>query len=140
MASGVEVPRNQTPRWWRRFIVTSRRKNIFAYIEIAAAIAAESFDHWCAVFDKVKCCVEPVLTPSEAVAHPLFQERKMVVEVPRPGGGTSRQIGNPISLSSHPPQYRHVGREPGQDADEVLAGLGLASEDIARLKAAKVIV
>ncbi len=39
MASGVEVPRNQTPRWWRRFIVTSRRKNIFAYIEIAAAIA-----------------------------------------------------------------------------------------------------
>ena len=39
MASGVEVPRNQTPRWWRRFIVTSRRKNIFAYIEIAAALA-----------------------------------------------------------------------------------------------------
>ncbi len=39
MATGAEVSRGQTPRWWRRFIVTSRRQNIIAYVEIIAAIA-----------------------------------------------------------------------------------------------------
>ena len=39
MASDVEGLRRQTPRWWRRFVVTSRRQNIFAYIEIIAAVA-----------------------------------------------------------------------------------------------------
>ena len=39
MATSVAGTRRQTPRWWRRFVVTARRQNIFAYIEALAAIA-----------------------------------------------------------------------------------------------------
>ncbi|MBX7481242.1 sensor histidine kinase [Qipengyuania qiaonensis] len=39
MLAGVEGSKRQTPRWWRRFVVTSRRQNIFAYIEVTAAVA-----------------------------------------------------------------------------------------------------
>ena len=39
MATSMARARRQTPRWWRRFVVTSRRQNVFAYIEIIAAIA-----------------------------------------------------------------------------------------------------
>jgi two-component system, NtrC family, nitrogen regulation sensor histidine kinase NtrY len=39
MATSVAGTRRQTPRWWRRFVVTARRQNIFAYIEALAAVA-----------------------------------------------------------------------------------------------------
>ncbi|MBX7496120.1 HAMP domain-containing protein [Qipengyuania sp. 6B39] len=39
MASVARVQSNTTPRWWRRFVVTSRRANLFAYIEIFFAVA-----------------------------------------------------------------------------------------------------
>ena len=39
MATGIAEARRQAPRWWRRFIVTSRRENIVGYIEVFAAIA-----------------------------------------------------------------------------------------------------
>ncbi len=39
MASVASVPRNTTPRWWRRFVVTSRRANLVGYLEIFFAVA-----------------------------------------------------------------------------------------------------
>ena len=39
MATSFADTRRQTPRWWRRFIVASRRQNFIAYVEIVAAIA-----------------------------------------------------------------------------------------------------
>ena len=39
MATALAGTRRQTPRWLRRFVVTSRRRNLFAYIEVFAAIA-----------------------------------------------------------------------------------------------------
>ncbi|QYJ08550.1 sensor histidine kinase [Qipengyuania flava] len=39
MATSAAGQKRQPPRWWRRFVVTSRRQNIVSYIEIAAALA-----------------------------------------------------------------------------------------------------
>ena len=39
MASAASVPPNTTPRWWRRFVVTSRRANLVGYLEIFFAVA-----------------------------------------------------------------------------------------------------
>ena len=39
MATALAGTRRQTPRWLRRFVVTSRRRNLFAYIEVFAAVA-----------------------------------------------------------------------------------------------------
>lgn len=107
--------------------------------EISEAIATRTLAQWQEVFSEVKCCVEPVLTPSEAVQQDLFIARGMIVDVPRPDGSTSRQVGNPIKLSANPPVFRHIAHEPGQDADEVLAQAGFDAEAIVQLRAAKVV-
>ncbi len=39
MATSIAGARRHTPRWWRRFVVTSRRQNVFGYIEALAAVA-----------------------------------------------------------------------------------------------------
>ncbi|MDG5751238.1 ATP-binding protein [Qipengyuania sp. XHP0211] len=39
MASAASVQPNTTPRWWRRFVVTSRRANLVGYLEIFFAVA-----------------------------------------------------------------------------------------------------
>ncbi len=39
MASTAALPKKRTPRWWRRFVVTSRRVNLYSFIELIAAIA-----------------------------------------------------------------------------------------------------
>ena len=39
MATQVNSPLRQTPRWLRRFVLTSRRSNVFAWLEIASALA-----------------------------------------------------------------------------------------------------
>lgn len=107
--------------------------------EIAAAIEREPLQHWREVFSAVACCVEPVLTPTEAVRSTLFETREMVVDVPRPDGKSSRQVGNPLKLSACPPQYRHTAAEPGADSDAVLSELGLTAAQIAALRADKVV-
>jgi len=35
----LDLSKQQTPRWWRRFIVASRRANIFRWLEIGSALA-----------------------------------------------------------------------------------------------------
>ncbi|MEH6683996.1 MAG: ATP-binding protein [Qipengyuania sp.] len=39
MTTSIAGTRRQIPRWWRRFVVTSRRQNLFGYIEVTAAVA-----------------------------------------------------------------------------------------------------
>ena len=39
MTASIAGTRRQIPRWWRRFVVTSRRQNLFGYIEVTAAVA-----------------------------------------------------------------------------------------------------
>ena len=37
--SALNVTARLTPRWWRRFVVASRRANVFLWLEVAAVIA-----------------------------------------------------------------------------------------------------
>jgi two-component system nitrogen regulation sensor histidine kinase NtrY len=39
MATQAHSPPGKTPRWLRRFVVTSRRSNLFAWLELASAMA-----------------------------------------------------------------------------------------------------
>jgi alpha-methylacyl-CoA racemase len=107
---------------------------------IAAAVVAETLDHWRGRFAAVDCCVEPVSTPREAVADPLFVDRSMVVAVPDFDGGVSQQVGCPIRLSAAPARYDHVGPEPGQHSDLVLREVGYDDAAIAALRASHVVI
>jgi crotonobetainyl-CoA:carnitine CoA-transferase CaiB-like acyl-CoA transferase len=55
--------------------------------ELDAIFAGETLAAWTEKFSKSDCCVTPILRADEAVAHPLFQARKMVERKEHPTEG-----------------------------------------------------
>jgi alpha-methylacyl-CoA racemase len=85
-------------------------------------------DEWCAIMEHTDVCFAPVLTMSEAAAHPHNVVRNTFVDVaglkqPAPAPRFSR-TGVEIS---RPPAH------PGQDTRDILADYGMAAADIDKL-------
>lgn len=99
-----------------------------------------SFEQLCELFTGVDACVEPVLTLSEAVAHPQLKARALVSQVPRGDGSSQAQIACPLKFSEGLPAPRHIGVAVGAHSDEVLAELGLSPQRISELRSSKVIM
>lgn len=106
--------------------------------EIEIEIEKRDFAEWQQRFAAVDACVEPVLGLAEAVEHPQLQARGLVTEVPREGGAAQRQIACPIRFSGGLDAPRHIGVAVGAHSAEVLREIGYSDEQIAELKAGKV--
>ena len=102
--------------------------------DLSALIGGQPLAHWQSVFAEADCCVTPVLRLDEALAHPQFVAREMVVEV----GGT-KQYAPPFKLSAWPWPDATPAPAAGADSDAVLAAAGYAESEIAALRNAKVI-
>jgi crotonobetainyl-CoA:carnitine CoA-transferase CaiB-like acyl-CoA transferase len=98
-----------------------------------------SFEELCELFAGVDACVEPVLSFSEAVAHPQLKARELVSQVPRGDGSTQAQLACPLKFSQGLPAPRHIGVAVGAHSDEVLAELGLSAQRIGALRRTKVV-
>lgn len=105
---------------------------------VAAAIAARPLAEWMERFAGLDVCVEPVLTTSEALAHPQAQARGMVVEAPTIAGGSQRQVAAPLRFSVAAATYSHTGATPGEQCEEILADAGYSKDEIAAFAAAGV--
>ncbi|MGP4844992.1 CaiB/BaiF CoA transferase family protein [Marinobacter sp. 1Y8] len=92
------------------------------------AIRSRTLAEWTDVFAEQDACVEPVLSLSEAAAHPQLQARGMVIGVSREGDGEQSQIGHPLKFSATPCESRFIGRKLGADTNEVLASLAAAGK------------
>ncbi len=77
--------------------------------EIREIILSKTKDEWMTIFDETDACVEPVMTLTEMFNDSLTKERGMVVELPLPGGGTVKQLANPIKFSETQPEYKSIG-------------------------------
>ena len=108
--------------------------------EIKNEIIKRPYFEWCEIFGAEDVSVEPVLDISEALAHPQSVTRKMVVSVPKIGGGTQKQIGNPIKFSESEPRYDFVGAELGQHSQEVLSEIGFSNKEISQFRERGIIV
>lgn len=104
--------------------------------DIAAVIGARDYRHWCDVFAGLDCCVEPVLSFSEAAAHPQLQAREMLVQVPRHEGGSQHQVASPFRFSATPVEYKFTGARLGQHSAEVLGEHDFSETEIQALKKA----
>jgi formyl-CoA transferase len=80
----------------------------------------------------------PILSMKEIAEEPSLRQTGTVVEVDHPTRGTYLTVGNPIKMSDSPADVR---RSPllGEHTDEVLAELGYTPDQIASLRADKVI-
>ncbi|HET9025414.1 MAG TPA: CaiB/BaiF CoA-transferase family protein [Burkholderiaceae bacterium] len=63
---------------------------------VARRIAEKTADEWESVFAKVDCCVTPVLTPAEALAHPHHRARGLVQRQ-----GDVTEVGPLAQVSGH---------------------------------------
>ena len=77
-------------------------------------------DEWCAIMEATDVCFAPVLTMSEAAAHPHNVERRTFVEAnghmqPAPAPRFSRTV----------PQIGRASAHPGQHTEEVLREWGV---------------
>lgn len=83
----------------------------------------KTLEEWQTIFSVVDGCVEPVLSFEETVAHPLFVERNMFVEIAKPDGTIQKQIACPIKSNLFKASYGTIGVKAGTHNDEVLGSL-----------------
>jgi crotonobetainyl-CoA:carnitine CoA-transferase CaiB-like acyl-CoA transferase len=77
----------------------------------------------------------------EVVADPEVAERAMLIESEYPTRGPIRVTGTPVKLSEVPDAQVPKRRPPelGEHTEEVLASIGIASDEVAQLRAQGVI-
>ena len=103
--------------------------------KLRSRLGEEPLEHWNDTLPAADACVEPVLEMDQLADHPQHKHRGMFYDLEDPQRG-------PVSLLRLP-----VDSEPastpapaqGQHTDEVLGDLGCSAEEIARLRADKVI-
>jgi crotonobetainyl-CoA:carnitine CoA-transferase CaiB-like acyl-CoA transferase len=96
----------------------------------------------CAALSAAGIAAGPCATADEVVADPHVAARSMLVEVPRTDG-----VEQPVLVPGNPVKLSEVAEGPetrvpwlGEHTDEVLqAELGLSADELAALRAAKVI-
>lgn len=103
--------------------------------EIRSEFARRTFDEWIRLFQAHDVCVEPVLNLDETFAHPHTTARNLVVDVPKPSGGSQKQVANPLKFSKAQARYNHVGPAMGEHTQEILLDAGFAQTEIDALRA-----
>ena len=94
---------------------------------------------WLDVLGEAGVPCGPINDLAQVYADPQVQARDMIVELEHPVAGRIRNIGLPLKLSDTPGAIRRPAPLLGQHTDEVLAELGYADADVARLREAEVV-
>ena len=99
---------------------------------IAAKFKAEDYAHWVNVFASLDACVEPVLSVNQAVEHPQFKAREMLLEAELESGEKVRQIASALPFERR--ESVTAGVSLGAQTVEILDSLGYSVEQIESLK------
>jgi crotonobetainyl-CoA:carnitine CoA-transferase CaiB-like acyl-CoA transferase len=128
----LEDERFQTP--------ALRDLNIDARLElIQSELRGRTTAEWMEILDAAGVPAAPVLTRSEMISHPQIEAVGIHYENDHPVAGRLRQARNAARFSATTPEHRRGAPALGEHTDEVLAEAGLAPDEIAALRAAKVV-
>lgn len=94
------------------------------------AFKQKTLDQWGAILGDLDICWGRVQSLSEVLADPLFQQRKMVVEIKEKDGKMSKTLGVPVKLSETPGTVRTPAVDFGASTTEILLELGYSANDI----------
>ena len=106
---------------------------------IGAITRGRTSADWIETLNKASVPSGPIYKMNEVFADPQVKHLAMTRVVPHPVLGEVEVVGQPIELSRTPWSIHSASPEPGQHTDAVLAELGYSRDDIAALKAAKVV-
>ena len=107
--------------------------------ELSAVLATASSAHWSKILDDAGVPCGPVYTYAELFADPQVQHRELVVFAEDAELGRVPHIRTPVRMSANEIGVRATAPKLGQHTDQILAGLGYASDDIAALRRNRVI-
>jgi crotonobetainyl-CoA:carnitine CoA-transferase CaiB-like acyl-CoA transferase len=94
---------------------------------------------WLAALDAAKVPCGPINDLADVFADPQVQARAMTATVTHPHDDALRLVASPMKLSATPVTLRRAPPLLGQHTDEVLAELGMAGDERARLRSLGVI-
>lgn len=106
---------------------------------VAGWIAARTREEVLEAFADAGAAVGPVYDAGDLTQDPHVRESGMLVEVDDDRLGPVLQHGVMWKLTNSPGEIRHTGRPLGADTDEVLAEIGYADDERARLRERNVI-
>jgi alpha-methylacyl-CoA racemase len=100
---------------------------------LAAAFRGKTRDEWCRIMEGSEVCFAPVLTMSEAPAHPHNRHRGTLVEE----DGVMQPAPAP-RFSRTPAAIQRPPSAPGADTETALRDWGFSADEVQRLLAAAV--
>jgi crotonobetainyl-CoA:carnitine CoA-transferase CaiB-like acyl-CoA transferase len=107
--------------------------------ELAALLDAEfrskPLEHWKQVLDAARITYGLIQTPQEASQDPQLRANGIVVPISDAGDGLDFTVGSPVSVYGRPKRPARRAPAPGEHADEILAELGFAPDDVDGLRA-----
>jgi crotonobetainyl-CoA:carnitine CoA-transferase CaiB-like acyl-CoA transferase len=102
-------------------------------------LQARTVDEWERFLNEAGIPAGPVYAMDGALDHPQTRHRKMVVERPHSVLGTVSLLGLPVKFSETPGEVHRTPPELGEHTDEILREIGMADEDLCRLRDEKII-
>jgi CoA:oxalate CoA-transferase len=113
------------------------RRAINAAIE--ERLRGETTEHWIATLNAAGVPCGRVMSLAEVFADPQILDQEMVVSADHPGRGEVKMLGFPVKFAGHPCRIHRPTPELGADTDDVLSELGLTAEEIAGLRARRIV-
>ncbi|MHA1984924.1 MAG: CoA transferase, partial [Candidatus Hodarchaeales archaeon] len=83
----------------KQFDMSSHEESEEIYKIIQEKIQSKSLNEWLDIFRDVNTCLQPIKTLSEVKNDKHLHERKMILEVPHPAGGSYFTTNLPIKFS-----------------------------------------